>query len=179
MASISKKSVGPENYSGIRSKNSSTESSFCFICAPDTIIADWFGYFIPVPMANISCDLIIWKSRRLTKTFIKRHCFVSVGTNSTSAKDRERSHAILDANEPARDLCSDIPESRKNPTIESDPDFWLIAAFTREQLEGLSHALLDQLKVMALDDQNGSLRSSGKELFISHVNYSNIDPGFR
>jgi hypothetical protein len=23
------------------------------------------------------------------------------------------------------------------------------------------------------------LRSSGKELFISHVNYSNIDPGFR
>jgi hypothetical protein len=36
-----------DNSSGIRSKYSPTESSFCFICAPDTAIADWLCCFIP------------------------------------------------------------------------------------------------------------------------------------
>jgi hypothetical protein len=48
-----------ENSSGIRSKDSPSESSFCFICAPDTRIADWLGCFIPIPESDVGVDLII------------------------------------------------------------------------------------------------------------------------
>jgi hypothetical protein len=97
-----------ENYLGIWSKDSPTGSSFCFIL---------------LPMANFGCDLIIWKNWRLTKAVMKKYCCVIADIDSKPAKSHGRSHAVPEANESARDLCSDIPESRENPTIESNLGF--------------------------------------------------------
>jgi hypothetical protein len=75
-----------ENYSGIRSKDSPSESSFCFICAPDTTIADWLDCFIPIPKADAGGDLIIWKNSRLRKALIKGHCCVIADIDSPLPK---------------------------------------------------------------------------------------------
>jgi hypothetical protein len=167
-----------ENYSGIRSKDSHSESSFCFICAPDTTIADWLSCFIPLPKADVGGDLIIWKNWRLTKALITEHCCVIAGIDSAPANVRERSHAVPDASESACDLRSHILESRKNPTIESKPGFWLIAACTCEELEQFNAALFDRLKVLYLDDQIGGYDPSKEKIFISHVFCSSIGPDF-
>jgi hypothetical protein len=88
-----------------------------------------------------------------------------------------RTH-VPGANESARNLRSDIPESRKNRAIEFKSGFWLIAACTCEYLEALSRGLLDGFKVVYLDDQVGRLGISERKLFISHVFCLGIDPDF-
>jgi midasin (ATPase involved in ribosome maturation) len=73
-------------YSQIRDP-SHTDSSFCFICTPETTITDWIGRFIPVAKPVAGGDLIVWQHGPITKAVIEGYCGVIDSIDAASAKD--------------------------------------------------------------------------------------------
>jgi MoxR-like ATPase len=53
-----------EYYSGLRDQKQQSNSSFCFVCTPETTISDWIGRYILVPKSDES---IRWRNGPLTR----------------------------------------------------------------------------------------------------------------
>jgi hypothetical protein len=168
-----------EYYSKLHKKSRRDDDSFCFICTPETTIADWIGRLIPVPKADVGSDMIIWKNGPLTKAIIKGRCGVIDSIDAAPAKVSERLNALLDSKETKDDLIFEIPENTKNPIVEFHPDFRLIATCQYDHLEALSPALLNRFNIVYLDDQLENLTEGEQRQFIKHIFEATIDHDFK
>jgi MoxR-like ATPase len=151
------------------------DSSFCFICTPETTITDWIGRFIPVAKPVAGGDIIVWQHGPLTKAVIEGYCGVMDSIDAAPAKVSERLNGLLDPKETASDMFFDIPENSKEPRVDYHRNFRLIATCTADRLEALSPALLNRFNVVYLDNQLEDLGDLEKQRFMSHIFRSVLD----
>jgi MoxR-like ATPase len=171
--------LAAEYYGRLHKKSDQGENSFCFICTPETTIADWLGRFILFPKVEAGSDMIIWKNGPLTKAIMKGRCGVIDSIDIAPAKVSEHLNAVLDSKETIADMIFEIPENTKNPVVDFHPDFRLIATCQYANLEALSPALLNRFNVVYLDDQLSGLGESEKQAFIQHILYETLDSDLR